>query len=317
MNLLPIMGDVQVAFWILTHHFVQWPSYLLWCTFLLFTFIESFIYFDSFFLQMFGHLLGLRSFDNLEGPLACKQASIPITFTGIRFISIAAIIPTTYLGSWALIVLIITIRFMIDQRPFLLQALAQVNNITFLSNTSRWHVISYCPQFAHVFFHLNNSLGNKWFDFKIPSWSICTIIPFQHALKHDSWSPSCPNSIMFWPRGRCLVYSSTNPFELSINFPDLFIVLRIWLGLAHPLIAGILDACAHIASTLWLSIFYVVFMAISAHEPMMQFVTPLLPLHRMLASMWGENNYMFFFQTCSIFPIDESTLCSLNMAFTP
>ncbi len=121
-DLLPRMGDVQVAFWILTHHL--WPSYFLWCPLLLSTFIESFIYFDSFFLQVFGHLLGLRSFDNLEGPLAHKQASLPIAFSGIRFISTATIIPTTYLGNWALIASIIATRFMIDQCPFLLQALA-------------------------------------------------------------------------------------------------------------------------------------------------------------------------------------------------
>ncbi len=45
---------------------------------------------------------------------------------------------------------------------------------------------------------------------------------FQYALQRDIWSPSCPNFIMFWPKGGCLVYSSTNLFELSINFPGLF-----------------------------------------------------------------------------------------------
>ncbi len=32
---------------------------------------------------MFMHLLGLKSSDSLKGPLACKQASFPITFGGI------------------------------------------------------------------------------------------------------------------------------------------------------------------------------------------------------------------------------------------
>jgi hypothetical protein len=36
------------------------------------------------------------------------------------------------------------------------------------------------------------------------------------------------------------------------------------------------------------------------NEPMMHFTTPLLPLCKMMASTWGENNYMHFFQTCSI-----------------
>jgi hypothetical protein len=67
--------------------------------------------------------LGARSFDNQKGPLACKQASLPIAFNGIGFIPISTITPTTYLKSWAIIVSIITIRFMVDQCFFPLEAL--------------------------------------------------------------------------------------------------------------------------------------------------------------------------------------------------
>jgi hypothetical protein len=68
--------------------------------------------------------LGLRSFDNPKGPLALKQVFLPITFDGIELISIATITPTTYLGSWALVASIMVVRFMVDQHPFLLEALA-------------------------------------------------------------------------------------------------------------------------------------------------------------------------------------------------
>jgi hypothetical protein len=61
--------------------------------------------------------------------------------------------------------------------------------------------------------------------------------------------------------------------------------------------------------------FYIVLMATNAQKPMMQFATPLLSLREMLASMWGKNNYMRFLQTCSTPLVDESTLCSLKMAF--
>jgi hypothetical protein len=40
-------------------------------------------------------------------------------------------------------------------------------------------------------------------------------------------------------------------------------------------------------------------MAMNAWEPMMQFVTLLLPLHEILASMWDENNYTHFLQPFS------------------
>jgi hypothetical protein len=35
---------------------------------------------------VFGHILGPRSFDSLEGPLARKQASLPMAFDGIMLI---------------------------------------------------------------------------------------------------------------------------------------------------------------------------------------------------------------------------------------
>ncbi len=56
------------------------------------------------------------------------------------------------------------------------------------------------------------------------------------------------------------------------------------------------DVYAHIPSTLWVSTFYVMLMATSTWEPMMKFMTPLLPLCKMLASIWDENNYMCFKQ---------------------
>jgi hypothetical protein len=63
---------------------------------------------------MFGCLLGPRSLDSLEGLLARQQASFPIIFGGVRLISTSTITLTTYLGSWALVILIIVVRFMVD-----------------------------------------------------------------------------------------------------------------------------------------------------------------------------------------------------------
>jgi hypothetical protein len=130
-DLLPKMGDVHVAFRILICCFMQRPSYLLRCTPPSSTFIKSLIFFYSSFHKMFGHLLGLGSFDSLEGPLVHKQVSLPITFGGIKLISTSTITPTTYLKSWALVASVITIRFMVDQCPFLLEALARVDNNAF------------------------------------------------------------------------------------------------------------------------------------------------------------------------------------------
>ncbi len=135
-----IMGDVHVAFGILTRCFVQCPSYLLRYTSPSSTFTESFISFDYSLHKMFGHLFGLRSFHSPKGFLACKQASLSITFNGIGLILTSTIAPIAYLRNWALITVVIVIRFMVDQCPFLLEVLTQIDN-----NTSRQHVIFYNP----------------------------------------------------------------------------------------------------------------------------------------------------------------------------
>jgi hypothetical protein len=87
------------------------------------TFIKSFISFDSSFLQVFGCLLGIGFFDSLKGILIHKQDFFLILFGGIGFISITTIGPITYLGNWALVILIRTIRFMVDEYPFLFKSL--------------------------------------------------------------------------------------------------------------------------------------------------------------------------------------------------
>ncbi len=95
------------------------------------TFIEYPFFFYSSLLQVFEHILGPRSFDNPKEPLTCTEASLPIIFGGIELTLTSTIALTTYLRSWALVTSIIVIRFMVNQRPFLLEVLAQVNNNTF------------------------------------------------------------------------------------------------------------------------------------------------------------------------------------------
>jgi hypothetical protein len=72
---------------------------------------------------MFGHFLHLGSFDSLERFLACKQASLPITFGGVKLILTSTIALVACLGNWALVVLVIVVKFMVDQWFFLLKAL--------------------------------------------------------------------------------------------------------------------------------------------------------------------------------------------------
>lgn len=115
MNLLFRMGDVQIAFKILTHCFMQQPSYILLYILPSSTFIESFIYFHYSSFQMFGHLLGLDSFDSPKGFLVCEQVFFPITFNGIEFTPTTTITPKPFLWSWTFVVSIIIVRFIVEQ----------------------------------------------------------------------------------------------------------------------------------------------------------------------------------------------------------
>jgi hypothetical protein len=71
------------------------------------------------------------TYNSLERPLTRKQAFLLITFDGIGFILIVTIAPIAYFGSWAFVVSIIAIRFMVDQHPFFLEALTLIDNNIF------------------------------------------------------------------------------------------------------------------------------------------------------------------------------------------
>jgi hypothetical protein len=72
---------------------------------------------------MFGHLSGVGFFDSVKIILTHKHDFLLIFFSGIGFISIATIGPIAYLGNWAFVISIKTIRFMVDQHPFLFKSL--------------------------------------------------------------------------------------------------------------------------------------------------------------------------------------------------
>jgi hypothetical protein len=183
---------------------------------------------------------------------------------------------------------------MVDQRLFLFEALMQIDNNTFLFQQ---HFKATCdlllPQHQRVSLFLNNSSNNKWFIFKIPFQSIYIILQFFNMFfdgifeTHCAWILSCfsvgvgtwltvrPIFPTFW------LFSLIFFFEHNLDY--------------HILqLQAFFDVCAHIPLTLWVSTSYIALMTTSAWGSMMQFMTLLLPLHKMLASMWDENDSMHF-----------------------
>jgi len=104
------------------------------------------------------------------------------------------------------------------------------------NNTSRCHGNFYCPQFARVFFSLNNSMKNKWFDFKIPFRNVSTIILFFYRISKahcvrilSCFGPKVDVWLRVW-----LIFLAIWLFSLV-----LFTTFRTWFGLPHPSIVGI------------------------------------------------------------------------------
>ncbi len=74
-------------------------------------------------MRVFERLLGPSSLECLEALLDCSHAVFPISSGGVRLISLEVITLAIYLGSWALIALVIAFKFLLDFRLFLLEAI--------------------------------------------------------------------------------------------------------------------------------------------------------------------------------------------------
>jgi hypothetical protein len=136
----------------------------------------------------------------------------------------------------------------------------------------------------------------------------------QYVFWQDKWGPLCLKFITLWPWLTTWLVFLVFQFFSPIFFPQRF---RCNLDYHILQLKLSFDVCAHISSTLWVSISYVMFMAMNAWGSMTQFTTFLLPLHEMLVSMWDKNNYMHLLQPHSTHLINESTLCSPKMEFAP
>jgi len=170
-------------------------------------------------------------------------------------------------------------------------------------------VIFYHPQFMHVFLSFEQLIGQQMVQLqdsilkRLHHHTLSNILSNGISKAHcarilSCFGPEVGAYLIIWP-----IFPSF--WLTSLVFSTMF---QIRLGPRHPSIANIpWCVCTH-PSTLWVLNSYIVLMATNTHEPM-------ISLCGMLASMWGENNYMHFLQTRSIHPINESTLCSPKITF--
>jgi len=169
---------------------------------------------------------------------------------------------------------------------------------------NRWFSIA---SNSHVFFCLNNSLGNKWFDFKIPSWSVYTIDhTFSNMLSDMIFEAHCARILSCF-RPKVGTWLTTQLIILAFQF--FFHIISNLIRNSSSFNCRYHLVCVHTSHWPYgYSPF--AFMATNTWVLMTRFMTPFPPLCEMLTSMCNENNYMQFLHPHSILFINELTLCS-------
>jgi hypothetical protein len=298
---------------------MQRQSYLLRCTPPFSIFIEYFVSFDSSLLQMFGHLLSLGSFDRQKRPLDHKQAYLPTIFGGINFILITTIALTSYLRSCAFITSIIIVRFMVDQHPFLLEAFTWVDNKTFLFQQhlkATCSLLSPPPHVCHLPFEqlikqqmvwLQDSILKRLHHLTFFSMFFDKIFETQHVRILSCFGLKACTWLIVWPTFLTFQFFS----------PSFSIAFRTRLGLPHPSITYIFWCmCTHPIDVSFVLLLHCTHgnECIGTHDAICD---TFVAIHEMSTSLWDENNYTHFFQPCCIPFVDELTLCSPKMEFSP
>jgi hypothetical protein len=74
-------------------------------------------------MQVYEKVLGPSCFECLKAPLVHWEVMFPISSGSMGFISVKTIEPMIFLGSWALVTLDITFKFLLDLHSFLLEAI--------------------------------------------------------------------------------------------------------------------------------------------------------------------------------------------------
>jgi hypothetical protein len=72
------------------------------------------------------NIMGLRSWESFQGPLARRQVPLPISFGGIWFIFMEDCAPFAFTGNWALVVSYLCVRFHIFDRLILKEYVSHI-----------------------------------------------------------------------------------------------------------------------------------------------------------------------------------------------
>ncbi|KAJ7570685.1 hypothetical protein O6H91_01G131400 [Diphasiastrum complanatum] len=125
-DLLPKLGNAQVALGILTQCFTQRPSYILRCVPPSPDVLALLQDFDNALSDILRRLMGSESFRIPHGQFVKRQVSLPASSGGVGLTCTTSIAPAAFMGSWALVASALISRFQQDNKPILLDSVAHV-----------------------------------------------------------------------------------------------------------------------------------------------------------------------------------------------
>jgi hypothetical protein len=155
--------------------------------------------------------------------------------------------------------------------------------------------------------------------FKIPFWSICTIIPSLTCFPMKFFKPIITKFYHVWALGWVLGLIIRLIFPTFQLFSPIFSTsLWMWLGLAHPSIASLPQwVCTHPIDSMGIHLLCCAHDSecMGTHDAIHNIFVAIV---RDVGLYVGQEQlHAHFFQQCSPPLFDESTLCSLKMEFAP
>jgi hypothetical protein len=160
---------------------------------------------------------------------------------------------------------------MVDQCPFLLEALTQVDNNTFRFQQHLKVTCDLLPPPTYVCLLPFEQLIKQQMVQLPNSISKCLHHhTLSKMLSNETFEAHCARILSCFDLG-VSVWLIVRPIfpSFQLSSPIFYTTFCMWFGLPHLSIVGILNVCAHIPLILWVSTFYVVLMARNALEPMM------------------------------------------------
>ena len=240
---LPMLRDLQVALALLTRVFVQRPSYLMRTVAPSPEFLEQLRGFDGLVLGCLESLLGPDAFAGAAGALAREQAALPPSLGGLGVRSSAATAPAAFLGAWALVASLVAGRFVRSGEQFLAEAVSDgvTSGVLPFQVALRAARDGLPGQTAAQTLGELAEFGREASRGLQERLTAAIDLGAVQGLRDQMDDPAQRARLVSETGPGAAAWLSTSPLFRALTIEDecFRTALRIWLGLPHPMVAGI------------------------------------------------------------------------------